>query len=118
MTGFLHLVGSFYSFYWNSFWFDALMHFLGGLSMGLIFLWLWHVSGLFEKSLPTKREAMISALAFAMLVGIGWEIFEYAYGIAVMVGGNYPVDTFHDLFFDFVGGVGAGLIGQIKNLYV
>jgi hypothetical protein len=117
LTGFLHLLGTFYDFYWDSFWFDALMHFLGGLAMGMIFLWLWYSSGLFEKSLPTKREAMIATVAFAMLVGIGWEVFEYVYGIANPVGGNYPVDTFHDLLFDFVGGTVAGLVGQIKSLY-
>jgi len=117
LVGALHLIGTFYNFYWNSFWFDALMHFLGGLAMGLLFLWLWFASGFFEKSLPTKREAMVAALTFAMLIGIGWEVFEYVYGIAVPVGANYPVDTFHDLVFDFVGGVGAGLLGQIKSLY-
>ena len=117
LVGVLHLAGTIYDFYWNSFWFDALMHFLGGLAVGLIFLWLWYVSGLFEKNIPSKREAMVAALTFAMLVGIGWEIFEYAYGIAVPVGGNYPVDTFHDLLFDFVGGTAAGLLGQIKSLY-
>lgn len=117
LVGVLHLAGSIYDFYWNSFWFDGLMHFLGGLAMGLIFLWLWYVSGLFEKNLPTKREAMIGAVVFAMLVGIGWEVFEYVYGIAVPVGGNYPVDTFHDLCFDFLGGIAAGFFGQIKSLY-
>jgi hypothetical protein len=117
IVGALHLLGTYYDFYWDSFWFDALMHFLGELAMGLLFLWLWYVSGLFEKSLPSKREAMVATVVFAMFVGFGWEVFEYAYGIAVPVGANYPVDTFHDLVFDFVGGVAAGLAGQVKSLY-
>lgn len=117
IMGLLHIVGSFFYWYWNSFWFDALMHLLGGASVALFGIWVWYVSGLFEVSIPTKRSAMIAALVFALGIGIAWEFFEFVYGIANPVGGNYPVDTFHDVAFDFVGGVAAGIIVRIKSLY-
>ncbi len=117
VTGVLHIIGSINHLYWNSFWFDALMHFLGGLSIGSLSLWIWYASGIFEISTPNKREAMITTVLCAILVGLGWEFFESAYGIALPAGGNYHIDTFHDLVFDFLGGIVAGLIGRIKSLY-
>jgi len=117
-TGMLHIIAGTYHFYWNSFWFDALMHFLGGVAVGLMSLWFWFVSGIFEISVPSKREVFFYAIVCVTLIGIGWEVFEFAYGIAAPVGGNYPMDTYHDLVFDFLGGITVGLIGRIKSLYV
>jgi hypothetical protein len=117
LTGALHFVGSVFYLYWGSFWFDGLMHFLGGVVVGLLFLWIWFASGVFEKSFPTKREAMAAAVVFAMIVGIGWEVFEYVYGIAMQDGLNYPADTFHDIAFDFLGAITAGFLGRAKGMY-
>ncbi len=115
--GVLHAIGDVFYLYWNSFWFDGIAHFLGGFSMGVAFLWFWFASGILEQSVPSKREAFLAAVLFALFVGISWEFFEYVYGIAVPVGGNYPVDTFHDVCFDFVGGVLAGFLGRVKSFY-
>jgi hypothetical protein len=116
--GALHAIGDVFYLYWNSFWFDGLAHFLGGFAMGLIFLWIWFASGIFERSVPNKREAFLAAVLFALFIGVSWEFFEFVYGIANPVGGNYPIDTFHDVCFDFIGGVIAGLLGRIKSFYV
>jgi len=117
-TGVLHIVGSINHLYWNSFWFDGLMHFLGGASVGILSLWFLFQSGAFEISLPNSREVFFYVIVSTVLIGIGWEVFEFAYGIAVPVGGNYPLDTYHDLVFDFLGGIVVSLIGRIKSLYV
>jgi hypothetical protein len=116
--GILHAIGSVFYLYWQSFWFDGLAHFLGGFSMGVFFLWGWFASGMFETSVPSKREAFLAAVLFALFVGISWEFFEYVYGIAVPAGVNYGIDTFHDVCFDFLGGIAAGFLGRIKSLYV
>lgn len=118
ILGGLHQVGERLYFYWDQVWFDSLMHFLGAVAMGFLFLWLWHGSGLFDRSVPTKKEAMVGVLIFVMLVSFGWEFFEFAYGVANPIGGNYPLDTFHDLLFDFLGGIFVGLIGRNKKLYL
>lgn len=116
-VGILHQAGSIFYFYWNSFWFDELMHFLGGLTMGVLFLWLWYVSGIFGFGTPSKKEAMVGALIFAMIVSFGWEFFEFAHKIATPIGGNYPLDTFNDLLFDFVGATAAGFLGRVRKFY-
>lgn len=92
------------------------MHFLGGLSVGLFSLWVWFVSGLFGKEVPTKKTAFVTALSCALLVGGWWEFFEYAHGIANPIG-NYALDTFNDVCADIVGGVLAGIWGARGKFY-
>lgn len=115
--GTFDFLGRVFYFYWDVRWFDSLAHFLGGLAMGLIFLWVWFVSGLFGRSTPSKREAFVTSILAAMIIGLGWEFFEYAHGIANPVGGNYPLDTFHDLLADFWGGAVAGFVGRNHKRY-
>lgn len=118
VTGVLHIIGSINHLYWNSFWFDGLVHFMGGTSVGMLSVWFLFQSGFFEISVPSKREVFFYAIVCTVLIGIGWEVFEFAYGIAGPVGGKYSLDTYHDLLFDFLGGIVVGLIGRIKSLYV
>jgi hypothetical protein len=102
--------------FWGIRWFDSLMHFLGGLTIGTFSLWVWFISGLFGRKTPSKKEAFVAALIFAMLAGVWWEFFEYAYGIAHPIG-SYALDTFHDCLADFVGGMAAGLLGAHRSFY-
>ena len=111
--GFLYKIAA---AFWNVRWFDSLMHFLGGLSIGLISLWVWFVSGLFGREVPSRKQVFVAALVFAMLAGVWWEVFEFVNGIAHPIG-NYPLDTFNDVLADFVGGVVAGLWGARRNFY-
>ncbi|MCC7436633.1 hypothetical protein IT402_02030, partial [Candidatus Nomurabacteria bacterium] len=74
---FIWLINSLASvFYWYSAmrWFDIPMHILGGVFLGLIF-------GAFfsQKILKiTTKEKLVATLLFVLIVGIGWELFEYA----------------------------------------
>ncbi len=113
---FLILMYKFEAAFWNERWFDSLMHFMGGLGVGLFSLWVWFVSSLFGKNVPTKKEAFVTAVIFAMFAGIWWEFFEFANGIAHPIG-SYALDTFNDLLADFVGGIIAGLYGLKRSLY-
>jgi hypothetical protein len=117
LVGGLHHLGSIFYWYWDSFYFDFLMHFLGGFSMGLLFLWGWYASGLFGRSTPGPRESFLGAFFFALFIGIGWEFFEYVYKIAVPAGANYTLDTFHDVAADMLGGISAGLLGRVRRFY-
>jgi hypothetical protein len=103
--------------FWDMRWFDSLMHFLGGLSAGLFAVWVWYVSGLFGWDVPTKKQVFITALFWAMFVGVGWEFFEYVNGMANPIG-SYALDTFNDVFADFIGGVVAGLFAGRTNFYL
>lgn len=116
LLGVLHMMGSYFYFYWTMRWFDDVAHFLGGLSVGFFSLWVLFVSGIFGKHQPTKRQIFFSSIICGMFVGIGWEIFEYVYHIANPIG-SYQVDTTFDLLADFVGAAVAGWIGSARTYY-
>ncbi len=94
------------------------MHFLGGLSIGLLFIWTAFVSGIFGRRVPTRRSLMLSVIIFTMLVGVGWEVFEHVYDIANPAHQSYQSDTVQDLIADLLGAVCAGLIGRSRKFYV
>jgi hypothetical protein len=103
--------------FWDIRWFDSLLHFLGGLSAGLFSLWVWYVSGLLGRDIPTRKQVFITALIWTIIVAVGWEFFEYVNGIAHPIG-NYALDTFTDICADFIGAVVAGLWAGSRNFYL
>jgi len=82
-----------FHWYYSLLWFDMLMHFLGGLWLGLAFVWLYPAG-----------TSYLKIIAGVLLVGIFWEIFE------LVVHNYFPDealdwgDTLLDLFFDMLGG--------------
>jgi len=87
--------------YWSFWWMDIMMHFLGGLLIGLIALL---VSAHYKIQI---RRMFLATLGVVLIVGIGWEIFEYVSGIFILED-PFP-DTFYDLVMDTVGGIAAYL---------
>lgn len=110
--GTLHYLGSTFFLYWDVDWFDTLVHFIGGLAVGLIFLTI------FAKKISSKTLIFSSTLFFVLLVGVGWEVFEYVFNIANPTGGNYVEDTTHDLIADIVGGFASAIMVVRKKLHV
>ncbi len=78
--------------YWKWWWFDILMHFLGGVLVGGIGLIISDVL-----NTPKKITLLFSLLA----IGIGWEVFEWVFGL--YDGAWDPVDTGIDLIMDTLG---------------
>jgi hypothetical protein len=100
----LHLMAIFFKFYWTTWWFDHIVHFIAGVSVGLFyilfrryFLWL-------EKYLGY----LFSFLSFVLFVGIAWEVFEYYTGLTSSMEG-YWLDTSIDIVADILGGFFAFL---------
>lgn len=100
-------------FYWySSIWyFDMIMHTLGGMSLGMIFMYLF----------PPKDDSLNSyfkILIFTLFVGIAWEAYEFLF--YTMVAGNVfnQLDTISDLFFDLAGGAMASLYFLKKIVFV
>jgi VanZ family protein len=116
LVGSLHFIASAFYYYWTVSWFDNLMHFLGGFSMGLLSLWIIYGSGIIKKIVPEKKQAIITSLICVMVIGVGWEIFEYANGLTQSTE-SYPLDIMHDLISDFIGAFIAGGLASKKSLY-
>ncbi|MEX2010328.1 MAG: hypothetical protein WD874_00790 [Parcubacteria group bacterium] len=112
----LHLVGSFFYLYWSIGWYDTLAHLIGGVFVGLFALWVFWDSGLWNKQRPSQTSAFLTAVLVTVVVGVGWEIFEYVYGLTQSTEG-YGLDTVTDLIADIVGGTLAGIWGTKKIFY-
>lgn len=82
------------------------MHLLGGLCLGLFFVWLGGRLGSWSS---------LVVLALVMAIGVAWEVFEYAYGITGVVQGSYALDLVLDLVADFLGVLAALAIGKKWN---
>ncbi len=102
----LHFAGIAFYLYWMYWWYDVLMHFLAGIIGGLSAYWVLFCSGrLLSKHDISRKTSVLIVLACMMVVGVGWEVFEYMYDIAGS-GEGYVLDTMNDLVLD---GCGAAL---------
>lgn len=87
-------------FHWySSIWYlDMPMHFLGGVWLGLIFIWFFRL-----KEIDIK---IILEIIFCVLfVGILWEYFEYIVNIYTTQNNFNILDTTSDILFDLSGGL-------------
>ena len=93
-----------YAYYW---WFDIVMHFLGGMVV------LLALGTLADLGRVASRRVTAPAIAFGTLVFImvAWEVFEYV--VRVSRADNFALDTTIDLIVGFLGGVLGWLI--IRN---
>ena len=95
-------VGTMFYWYYTIWWFDIPMHFLGGMWVGLFFLYVLN-----NKKGFLKHFFVI--LSCVLLVGILYELFEiYAHNYIARDPFN-SLDTVSDLFFDLAGGALAVL---------
>ena len=93
-------------FYWKFWWYDIMMHFLGGAIVSAILLWV--IMYEFPESLRTIYFRFAPVVLFVLVVGIVWEVYEYHIGIDREYSHTYwRLDTAKDLFDDMVGGVVA-----------
>lgn len=86
-----------YFLYWRIWWLDIPMHFFGGVWAATCAAWLLARRG--------HQFSLLWCLAFALAIGITWEVFEYAAGIAVPQYLDYQVDTAKDLVMDATGAI-------------
>jgi len=96
----LHFIAIALYFYWTLWWYDYLMHFLGGLALGFFIL-------SFSNTVSMKTISI--SIVCVMLLGGAWEIFEYINGIVDSIESYYTLDVIHDLIADGVGAVLAAL---------
>lgn len=97
----LNLIAFRYFLYWRLRWFDMPMHFLAGVVVASVVLWVLTFEIPPTSNLTRYRFALVFGVTLA--VGIAWEVFEYAAGITRGEPG-YWFDTLHDLVMDGVGG--------------
>lgn len=113
LISFLNKLGGDFDLYWRFWWYDIVMHFLGGLWIGLITLWIYYLSGYFKKNKKDKPFVFLLSFLSVLIVGISWEIFEYLFEI--VFSSNYISDTALDLIMDILGGLVASIVLLVLN---
>ena len=101
----LHLAATLFSLYWTLWWFDIILHLLGGIFAGLLVLWLRFFSGYIGTSPVPPGKKLIPLVVLGVVgIGVGWEVFERLLGHTWSVEG-YWLDTTVDIVLDLLGGM-------------
>lgn len=98
----LHLAALNLYFYWTIWWYDVLMHFVAGVVGGLAAYWVLFRSHVRLRRIASLKTALWSACLAMLIVGVGWEVFEYKNGLSDSQEG-YVLDTMNDLILDVSG---------------
>jgi len=87
-------------FYWySSIWYsDIIMHFLGGLWLGLFSIYLFSIK-------DSSFKSILKIFFVVLLIGISWEIFEILIDKFITQNSFNFLDTMSDIFFDVLGGL-------------
>lgn len=110
----IHSIALMLHLYWVFPWFDILMHFLGGVWVGLFLLWFLYYSDYLSPTLLPKKT-LASILLFGFLLGLLWEVFEIIVQskTGVRFEGNWALDTAIDLGMDIFGTTLGTLLGSV-----
>jgi hypothetical protein len=86
-------------FYWYfSIWyFDMLMHLLGGFWLGLIVIWFFNFQDI-------SGRLILQIILSVLFLGAGWEFFEFIFNNFIAQNSFNSLDTISDIFFDLSGG--------------
>lgn len=121
LVGVLHLPAVLNNWYFYFWWYDVMMHALGGLAIGFLAMTLW--TELESRSVASWRSFVLQlgfVMGFVALVGIGWEWLEALADAIVLPRLGMTdaqlglTDTMLDLYFDLFGGVVAWLLLNVR----
>lgn len=97
----LHKIALTLFLYWTTPWFDILMHFLGGFTIGLIAGFAFFISGFVKIPRDHLLNAFIIIIGTVLIVGLVWELWEVFVGFTDVL--NDEVDTIMDVVMDLIG---------------
>ena len=106
-------------FYWYfSIWyFDMIMHFIGGFFISLLVYWLYYYSGLVKDGKKySKKFVILLSIIGVLTIGVLWEIFEFNISAFITHTPQVILDTFGDIFFDLSGSM-LGTLYFLRRLY-
>lgn len=103
----VNFLAEIYSWYWRMRWFDAPMHFAGGIWLAATVLWIQYERK--GRPLPNFYKILVVSLVAAVGIGFLWEIFEALLSLKLLGHINAMPDTLGDLFFDTLGGIAAAV---------
>lgn len=108
----LHWAASLSDWYETIWWYDIVMHFLGGLWVFLFALWIIRT----QYGIKLEKHCSFrNLLLFVLLVGISWEIYELIFGFDDLFREGYFLDMPLDLVMDMSGAVSGGFLFYLRD---
>ncbi|MBI5449340.1 hypothetical protein HY948_03430 [Candidatus Gottesmanbacteria bacterium] len=110
----LHLIA-------NTWWYDVLLHILGGTWIGTLFIYLFSYRRHFFDGKKNFLYSLAVIVGFAALMGVLWELYEFGFDQTIGTNLSLPLtqpnlgDTMKDLLDDILGGVIATLVYFFKK---
>lgn len=92
----LNLIAMKFYWYFSIWWFDMPMHLLGGLWLGLVFIWFLRLKDL-------SFSTIVKIILGVLLIGIAWEVFEIIVNKTIIQNPFNTLDTISDVCFDLAG---------------
>ena len=108
VIAYLNSIALAHNYYWVYWWYDVVMHFLTGFTLGLFIYWGFFASGVFGKKTRSTKQIFWAVFIAILAIGVAWEVMEYMNGITQAIEG-YARDTANDLIFDCTGAMLATL---------
>lgn len=101
----LNFLADYFHLYYILWWFDILMHFLGGFWVGGMVLWFYFFNIRINKkfSVSNRTGKLLLYFAAVLAVSVVWELFEFSLDTFVVSRTNDIMDTLSDLFMDALG---------------
>ena len=75
--------------YWKLWWFDIIVHALGGFAVGLVPFMLRE----WGAPIPERLLYLVPVVALAVVVALAWEVFEIFFGLTTFENKDVMVDT-------------------------
>lgn len=98
----LFSAGLYFYLQWLWWWYDIVLHLLGGVWVALVLMWLAMVSRQVPRIVPV--------LLGVLVVGVLWELFEVVVGMPRAA--NYTFDTSLDILNDVLGSIVGFFLGH------
>lgn len=120
-TLFLGELRNYYATYW---WWDVLLHLASGMAFGIMGFLILYILYKVEKIKTSPKVVAMFSFAFALAIGVLWEIVEFTIYqtlgsisnhsyMQTVVNGCGLVDTMKDLIDDSIGGLFSAVMGYL-----
>lgn len=112
----LNTVANIKFLYWELWWFDIMMHFLGGMFVAAASLYLYYHSSYITPLHKGAFFVLVFSLMAATFIGVLWELFEYSLELirgevnSVLFPRLTLSDTLGDLVMDMLGALIMGFL--------
>jgi hypothetical protein len=107
-----------YHLYFSLNEFDSLVHFAGGATAGLAFIFAYYSSGVFKPFGKTFFGFLFMAFIGTVFIGMAWEIFELLTKATSLADSDYYSDTGLDIVMDLLGALTACLYAFAREVSI